>query len=274
MSEPNGAHRARKRFGQNFLNDRQIIARIVAAIAPAPDDLMVEIGPGQAALTAPLLQRLNRLKVIEIDRDLVARLQQRPPPGGQLEIIQADALNVNFAELAPPGQLRVVGNLPYNISTPILFHLLDALPTIRDMHFMLQREVVERMAAASGSKVYGRLSVMLQVRCRVQPLFLVPAAAFTPAPKVESAIVRLQPLGTQPDSATLTQLERLTKAGFGQRRKTLSNALRGLVSPEQLLEAGIEAQLRAEAVAVESWLKLAAMMADTVAGDGGEMTLT
>ena len=149
-----------------------------------------------------------------------------------------------------------------------------ALPTIRDMHFMLQREVVERMAAASGSKVYGRLSVMLQVLCRVQPLFLVPAAAFTPAPKVESAIVRLQPLGTQPDPATLAQLERLTKAGFGQRRKTLSNALRGLVSPEQLLEAGIEAQLRAEAVAVESWLKLAAMMADTVAGDGGEMTLT
>ncbi len=252
-----GAHRARKRFGQNFLHDSQIIARIVDAIAPQADDQMVEIGPGQAALTAPLLLRLKQLKVIEIDRDLVARLRQRPPPGGSLEIIEADALSVDFAALAPAGALRVVGNLPYNISTPILFHLLDSLQQIQDMHFMLQREVVERMGASEGSKTYGRLSVMLQARCSVQPLFLVPPTAFVPAPKVESAIVRLTPLATQPAPALIQRLGELTKAGFGRRRKTLSNALQGVAEPDQLQRAGIDPKLRAEAVSVVQWLALA-----------------
>jgi len=254
---PTEKHRARKRFGQNFLNDSQIIARIVNAIAPAPDDLMVEIGPGQAALTAPLLQKLQRLKVVEIDRNLVAMLRQRPPPGGELEIIEADALTLDFADLAAQGELRVVGNLPYNISTPILFHLLESLEQIQDMHFMLQREVVERMGAASGSKVYGRLSVMLQARCSVQPLFLVPPSAFVPAPKVESAIVRLRPLPVQPTAAVLQRLEQITRAGFGRRRKTLSNALDGTIDAATLTALGIDPKLRAEALSVAQWLGLA-----------------
>jgi len=275
MSESQPArHRARKRFGQNFLQDGQIIARIVSAIAPSPTDLMVEIGPGQAALTGPLLQRLQRLKVIEIDRDLVARLRQRPPPGGELEIIEADALSLNFAELAPTGGLRVVGNLPYNISTPILFHLLQSLRHIEDMHFMLQREVVERMAAASGSKVYGRLSVVLQARCSVQPLFMVPPTAFVPAPKVESAIVRLRPLPEQPEAAVLRQLEFITRTAFGRRRKTLNNALDGAVDLDQLRALDIDPKLRAEALSVSQWLSLAESTAATADADTAASNLS
>ncbi len=186
-------HIPRKRFGQHFLHDPGILRKIVQAIAPQPGDDVVEIGPGEGALTLPLLRELGRMTVIELDRDLVPRLRAAAEGIGELEIVNADVLTVDFSALRRKGPLRVVGNLPYNISSPILFHCLDHIDAIRDMHFMLQKEVVERMAAAPGSKVYGRLSVMLQLVCRVEPLLRVPAGAFRPPPKVESAVVRLTP---------------------------------------------------------------------------------
>src|SRR3954463_5884638 len=186
-------HIPRKRFGQHFLHDQGILRKIVLAIAPERGDNIVEIGPGEGALTLPLLRELGRLTAIELDRDLVPRLRAAAAGIGDIEIINADVLTVDLSALAERGPLRIVGNLPYNISSPILFHCIDHIDAIRDMHFMLQKEVVERMAAAPGSKVYGRLSVMLQLACRVDPLLSVPAGAFRPPPKVESAVVRLTP---------------------------------------------------------------------------------
>jgi 16S rRNA (adenine1518-N6/adenine1519-N6)-dimethyltransferase len=251
-------HIARKRFGQNFLHDRGIIERIVRAISPRPGDRIVEIGPGQGALTFPLLQAIGTMRAIEIDRDLIPRLTAAAPKHGALEIIEADVLTIDFGALAADGPIRLVGNLPYNISSPILFHALEHAPAIRDMHFMLQKEVVDRMAATHGNKDYGRLTVMLQSRVIVEPLFLVPPGSFTPAPKVDSAIVRLTPLPPEriaPHSPA--RLDAIVRAAFQQRRKTLRNALAGVVDEDQLRAAGIDPGLRAEQLAVEDFLRLA-----------------
>ena len=251
MSE---AHRARKRFGQNFLVDGNIIRKIVAAIAPKPGDNLVEIGPGLAALTRPVLEASGHLQVVEIDRDLIARLRD-DFAGQPLEIHEGDALKFDFANLG--SELRVIGNLPYNISTPILFHLSDYADRIRDMTFMLQKEVVERMVADPGTEDYGRLSVMLQYRYMVDKLFDVAPGAFRPIPKVTSAIVRLVPrpaheLGAR-DAA---QFARIVTAAFGQRRKTLRNTLRDFIDEAALAELGIEPGLRGERLSVNDFVRI------------------
>ena len=257
-----GAHVPRKRFGQHFLHEVGIIDRIVRAIAPRRDDLVVEIGPGEGALTFPLLAQLDRLTVVELDRDLIPRLRERAP-ADRLRIVESDVLAVDFGalhrELAPAADkpLRVVGNLPYNISTPILFHLLEHARVIADMHFMLQKEVVDRMAAAEGSKTYGRLSVMLQARCRVEPLFRVPAGAFRPPPKVESAIVRLTPrAASEVAVADDAVFDRVVRDAFSQRRKTLRNALSGIATAADIEAGGVDPQSRAEDVAVPRFVAL------------------
>jgi 16S rRNA (adenine1518-N6/adenine1519-N6)-dimethyltransferase len=265
---PRHVHVARKRFGQHFLHDPGILRRIVEAIAPQPEDRLVEIGPGEGALTLPLLRACGHLTAIELDRDLIASLAARARDIGDLNIISADVLTVDFSKLAGlsrpsiASKLRIAGNLPYNISTPILFHCLDHAAAIRDMHFMLQKEVVDRMAAPPGSKTYGRLSVMLQLRCTVEPLFRVPPGAFRPPPKVDSAIVRLTPLPTQalPD-ADSGMIDRLVRAAFGQRRKTLSNALRDLATAKQIDAAGIDPRARAEQLAPSAFVALAQTLA-------------
>lgn len=249
------SHRARRRFGQNFLVDRAYIDRIIRAIDPGADDRAVEIGPGFGALTVPLLQRVNVLHVIEIDRDIVAHLAAEFPPE-RLILHQGDALRFDLSTLG--AGLRLIGNLPYNISSPMLFHAAEFKPIIRDCHFMLQREVVDRMAAAPGSKAHGRLSVMLQYRFLVEKLFEVPAGAFRPAPKVDSAFVRLTPHAVQP---ALAQDERVLAAlvakAFSQRRKTLRNALADYASAEELTALGIDPRLRPEAVSLEDFVRVA-----------------
>jgi 16S rRNA (adenine1518-N6/adenine1519-N6)-dimethyltransferase len=252
------AHVTRKRFGQHFLRDEDIIARIVQAVDPRPGQRIVEIGPGEGAITLPLLRKARRLTVIELDRDLLPRIAARCAGVGEIDIIQADVLTVDFAALAMKDRLRVVGNLPYNISSPILFHCIDHLDAIEDMHFMLQKEVVERMAAAPGSKVYGRLSVMLQLACRVEPLIGVPPQAFRPPPKVDSAVVRLLPLPrAQRPLAHQDSIARLVRAAFGQRRKTLSNSLQGLAGAEAMAAAGIDPGQRAEQLPPQAFVRLA-----------------
>lgn len=252
-------HVARKRFGQNFLHERGIIERILRAVDPQAGERIIEIGPGQGALTWPLLDRVGTLTAIEIDRDLIPRLHAEAPKHGVLRIVEADVLVVDFTALAEGATIRLVGNLPYNISSPILFHALDHAAVIRDMHFMLQKEVVDRMAAPHGNKVYGRLTVMLQAYCRIEPLFIVPPGAFTPAPKVDSAIVRLTPKAAAEIPAhDRARLEQLVRHGFAQRRKTLRNALDGVATHAQMAAAGIDPGARAEAVAVTDWLRLAA----------------
>jgi 16S rRNA (adenine1518-N6/adenine1519-N6)-dimethyltransferase len=258
------AHIPRKRFGQHFLHDKNILRRIVESVAPRPGDCIVEIGPGEGALTFPLLQAAGNLTAIELDRDLIEPLRARAAGIGELAIVNQDVLSVDFGALArnatgvDGAQIRVVGNLPYNISTPILFHCLDHASAIQDMHFMLQKEVVERMAAGPGSKTYGRLSVMLQLRCVVQPLFGVPPGAFRPPPKVDSAVVRLTPLAAeQLPRADFGMIDRLVRAAFGQRRKTLSNALSELADAAQLRAAGIDPKARAEQLAPSAFVALA-----------------
>jgi 16S rRNA (adenine1518-N6/adenine1519-N6)-dimethyltransferase len=253
------SHIPRKRFGQHFLHDHGILRKIVQAITPARGDNIVEIGPGEGALTLPLLRELGHMTVIELDRDLVPRLEAAAEGVGTLDIVNADVLTVDFSALAKAGTLRVVGNLPYNISSPILFHCIEHIDAIRDMHFMLQKEVVERMAAAPGSKVYGRLSVMLQLVCRVDPLLSVPPGAFRPPPKVDSAVVRLTPRAPSErafDNAPL--VARIVKAAFGQRRKTLSNALSELATADAIRAAGIDPRTRAEQLAPDAFVRLAA----------------
>ncbi|WP_338845229.1 16S rRNA (adenine(1518)-N(6)/adenine(1519)-N(6))-dimethyltransferase RsmA [Massilia sp. W12] len=251
-------HIAKKRFGQNFLTDQQVLYDIVRGIAPQRDDLMVEIGPGLAALTKLLLQDLAHLHVVELDRDLVARLQKQFKPE-QLSIHAGDALQFDFSSLLQEGRkLRVVGNLPYNISTPLLFHLAQYAPQVADQHFMLQKEVVERMVAEPGSKAYGRLSVMLQWRYAMDMLFVVPPQAFDPAPQVDSAIVRMIPLA-QPLACDGARLEAVVTQAFSQRRKVIRNCLAGMFSEQQLREAGIDPGLRPEAVALENYVALARM---------------
>jgi 16S rRNA (adenine1518-N6/adenine1519-N6)-dimethyltransferase len=252
------AHHPRKRFGQHFLSDTWIVQSIIDAIAPEPGQALVEIGPGLGAMTTPLQQRCPQLTVIELDRDLAAKLRKRPG----LEVIEADALKLDFIALAvrlcadtPNQKIRVVGNLPYNISTPILFHLLDAAAHIADQHFMLQKEVVERMVASPGSKDYGRLSVMLQWRYRMAHLFNVPPEAFTPAPRVDSAIIRMQPLPARSDIQPQI-LAKIVTTAFSQRRKILRATLGPLLETAGYT-APFDLQRRAEEVAVEEYLSVA-----------------
>jgi 16S rRNA (adenine1518-N6/adenine1519-N6)-dimethyltransferase len=252
-------HRARKRFSQNFLHDAHYIERIVAAVDPRPGERVVEIGPGLAALTAPLIDRAGHLTCVEIDRDLAARLRERFAPE-QLTLIEADALALDWRALAESDQrpLRIVGNLPYHISTPLLFALLPIADRVRDQHFMLQKEVVDRMAAAPGSDDYGRLSVMLQWRYVVTRLFVVPAGAFSPPPQVQSAIVRLLPRpAVDLPAVDATRFAQVVAAAFGQRRKTLRNALSALLDEAQIRAAGIDPQTRGETLSVEEFVRLA-----------------
>ncbi len=247
--------RAKKHLGQHFLVDPHYIERIVAAIAPRADDVMVEIGPGPGALTRPLLALLRHLHVVEFDRDMVARLQAEFPPQ-HLSVHHADALSFDFGRLGTG--LRVVGNLPYNISSPLLFHLAEFAGGIRDMTFMLQREVVERMAAEPNTPAYGRLSVMLQARCAVRKLFNVPPGAFLPPPKVDSAIVALLPLPPEAvpyaDHSTFAQV---VGRAFGQRRKTLRNTLKGMVTESHFAALDMDPGRRGETLSVAEFAALA-----------------
>ena len=256
-------HRARKRFGQNFLHDAGVIHRILRAIHAREDDRLLEIGPGQGALTEGLLASGAQLDVIELDLDLIPILQARFGDNPRFRLNQGDALKFDFARLqAAPGSLRVVGNLPYNISTPLIFHLLDNAALIRDMHFMLQKEVVERLAAEPGSGDWGRLSIMVQYHCRVEHLFNVGPGAFNPAPKVDSAIVRLVPHAQLPHPARDQRLlERVVRETFNQRRKTLRNTLKGLLDSEAIAAAGVDGSLRPEQLDLAAFVRLADQLA-------------
>ncbi|MFC6840058.1 16S rRNA (adenine(1518)-N(6)/adenine(1519)-N(6))-dimethyltransferase RsmA [Xanthomonas theicola] len=249
---------AKKSLGQHFLSDRHYIDSIVRAVNPKAGDLLVEIGPGQGAITFPLLRRHGRLTVIEFDRDLIAPLTAAAAGVGELTLLNRDVLSVDFAGLAGAGRIRLLGNLPYNISSPILFHALDHAAAIADMHFMLQKEVVERMAAAPGNKVYGRLSVMLQAYCEVTALFVVPPGAFRPPPRVDSAVVRLVPHAPQDIGiADPRRFADVVRAAFGQRRKTLRNALGGVCDAAQFEAAGVRPDARAEQLEVADFVRLA-----------------
>lgn len=259
-------HKARKRFGQNFLVDQGIIQDIIRSIYPQKHQRLVEIGPGLAALTEPMAEQLEHLDVIEIDRDLVARLRTHPFLSSKLTVHNVDALQFDFKQLLsqsdrssdPSHKLRVFGNLPYNISTPLIFHLLSQLDSIEDMHFMLQQEVVDRMASEPHQKSYGRLSVMIQYSTQVVPLLTVPPEAFEPRPKVDSAVVRLTPYQTIPYPAhDLAMLDLVTKTAFSQRRKTLRNNLKELITAEALERLDIDPTLRPENLTVEQFVRIA-----------------
>ncbi len=253
-------YRAKKRFGQNFLIDEVIIQRIIDSINPQPDDTIIEIGPGLGSITKPLLQRVNELDVIELDRDIIPKLINNCRAFGNLQVHEKDVLKFDFVEFhinSNKKLLRVVGNLPYNISTPVLFLLLKNRHVIQDMHFMLQKEVVDRISASPGNRVYGRLSVMIQTYFKVTPLFLVPSHAFSPAPKVESAILRLIP--DDQFSANIKDNQSyssMVRQAFSQRRKTLRNTLKDFCTQEQILEVGIDPGQRAETLPVNDYLKL------------------
>ncbi|MDO3385263.1 16S rRNA (adenine(1518)-N(6)/adenine(1519)-N(6))-dimethyltransferase RsmA [Gilvimarinus sp. SDUM040013] len=255
---PGAPHKARKRFGQNFLIDHNIINQIARSVHPRPDDIVVEIGPGQGALTEPLAASATTLHVIELDRDLVPWLKVRFEKHPGFSLHQADALKFDFAELADDNRpLRIVGNLPYNISTPLIFHLIGYADIVQDMHFMLQKEVVKRLAAEPGTKAYGRLTVMAQYYCNIDWLFDVPPGSFDPAPKVDSAIVRLTPYKTLPHPArNVGVLEKLVTAAFGQRRKTLRNALKTFCDPLQLESMPVDLSKRAEALTIADFVAL------------------
>lgn len=247
-------HQARKRFGQNFLQDTHIINAIIRCIHAQPHDRIIEIGPGLGALTQPLLGQVDRLIAIEIDRDLYAHLQSIPKRG-QLELINADVLKVDFSAFG--NQLRIIGNLPYNISTPLLIRLLQITPQIEDMHFMLQKEVVQRLAASPGSKTYGRLSVMAQYYCEVTELIHVPPSAFHPQPKVDSAIVRLTPFKTaQYPQVDFFHLEQLVATAFSMRRKTIANNLKSIISASDLVNLNIDPQWRPEQISVIQYVNI------------------
>lgn len=250
-------HIARKRFGQNFLTDQKVLHDIICAIEPQADDLMVEIGPGLAAMTRLLSQALQHLHVVELDRDLVVRLEKQFSTQ-QVTIHAGDALKFDFASLVAESgkKLRVVGNLPYNISSPLLFHLATAIDVVQDQHFMLQKEVVERMVAEPGSKAFGRLSVMLQWRYQMELCFIVPPEAFDPAPQVDSAIVRMIPLA-QPLPCDGKRLEAVVQQAFSQRRKVIRNCLAPMFSEQQLIDVGIDPGLRPEAIGLEFYVALA-----------------
>lgn len=252
-------HRPRKRFGQNFLQNQHVIEDILRAFHPQRTDNVVEIGPGLGALTKPLLEMLDALCAIEIDTDLHAHLLEMSQTHGTLKLINADALTIDYGQLGQ--HLRVIGNLPYNISTPLLLHLLQYASHIDDMHFMLQKEVVERLAAQPGSKTYGRLSVVVQYQCEVEQLFIVPPTAFYPQPKVESAIVRLSPYQVSPyPEVKFAQLERLMAYAFSMRRKTLANNLKPLLNSSDLIALDIDPGLRPEQISVTDYVQIAKLI--------------
>lgn len=256
-------HRARKRFGQHFLHDRGVIDKIIAAIAPVPGDRLVEIGPGLGAITLPLLDRIGELDAVEIDRDAILHLREHAAARGTLRIHEGDVLEFDFAALVRPAmaagtRLRLVGNLPYNISTPLLFRLIEQRELFVDMHFMLQKEVVDRMAATAGEEAYGRLSVMLAPWLRVQPLFDIGPGAFKPPPRVESTFVRLIPHAQPPfELADPRAFSSVVAAAFSQRRKTLRNALRALADEAAFARAGVDPQRRGETLSVAEFVALA-----------------
>lgn len=256
------AHTPRKRFGQNFLHDHTIIYNIISSIQAEPDQHWVEIGPGQGALTGPLLNEKVRLDVVELDRDLVVLLKQKFNQYPNLQIHSADALRFDFSSLADKDKkLRIIGNLPYNISTPLMFHLLDNAYCIEDMHFMLQKEVVDRICAAPGSKKYGRLSVMMQYYCATELLFEVPPESFDPAPQVMSAIVRLVPHSQPPVAVNdMSKLNRVVTQAFSQRRKTLRNSLKKLIAEEEIAALGIDPTLRAENISLADFASLSNLL--------------
>jgi 16S rRNA (adenine1518-N6/adenine1519-N6)-dimethyltransferase len=251
-------HVARKRFGQHFLHDKQIIQRLVDSIAPKPGQHVVEIGPGQGALTVPILKMIGEMEVIELDRDLIPALQLRCADKGNLTVYQGDALAFDFASLIKNStSLRVIGNLPYNISTPLIFHLLQFAKHITDMHFMLQKEVVERMAAKPGNADYGRLSLMVQYHCNTMALFDVPPTAFYPPPQVVSSVVRLIPYHDKPHQALNYQhFANIVKEAFSHRRKTLRNSLKELVNDEDWKHIDVDPHLRPEQLDVSEYVKI------------------
>ena len=257
-----GPGRARKRFGQHFLADESVISQMVSAIHPRRGEQLVEIGPGRGALTEALLDSAAELVAIELDRDLLPLLQKRFRERGNFRVLNGDALNFDYTSLAQPGKpLRIVGNLPYNISTPLIFHLLGFAEQIQDMYFMLQLEVVNRLAARPGNKNWGRLGIMAQYHCQVESLFEVAPHAFAPPPKVRSGVVRLRPhTGSGNDNQRRDRLQAVVRAAFSQRRKTLRNSLRDLVSVQQLQGLGISPSARAETLDLQQFLALSDLL--------------
>lgn len=251
------SHRPRKRFGQHFLRDPHVVQRIVAAFHPAPGEHVVEIGPGEGVMTRELMGKTAQFDIVEIDRDLAAHLRESLPQA--VTVHNADALNFDLCKLTASGQkLRLIGNLPYNISTPLLFHVLDHAACVQDMLFMLQKEVVDRLAAGPGGKDYGRLSVMIQWKCRVEKLFNVAPGAFFPPPKVDSSVVRLTPHARPPiEVRDPERFAEIVKAAFAQRRKVLRNTLKGLVAPETMERLGIDPGRRAETLTLDEFAALA-----------------
>jgi len=258
-SKVHQGHTARKRFGQNFLHDAMVIDQIVAAIHPQQGQHLVEIGPGLGALTEPVSELAGKMDVVELDRDLAERLQEHPVLSKRLSIHQADAMKFDFTQLVPKTEkLRVFGNLPYNISTPLMFHLFSFSQHIEDMFFMLQKEVVDRISAQPGSKTFGRLSVMAQYYCQIEPVLHVGPEAFKPAPKVDSAVVRLVPHLVLPHPCDdLYWLNRTTTAAFGQRRKTIRNSLKDLISVEEIVALGLSDSARPETLSLGEFVRLA-----------------
>ena len=265
-------HRARKRFGQNFLHDSHVIDKIVRSINPKHSDCLVEIGPGMGALTEPLLEACGKLDVVELDRDLIPILRTKFFNYPVFTIHEGDALKFDFNTILKPGQqLRIVGNLPYNISTPLIFHFLAHHTIVQDMHFMLQKEVVERLAAGPGTSDYGRLGIMAQYYCKVEPLFIVGPGSFNPPPKVDSAIVRMRPYDELPYPAKDVKiLERVVREAFSMRRKTLRNTLKNLINAEQLEAIGIDTSLRPERLTLQEYVRIADAVADLPAPTSGE----
>lgn len=259
MMNHESQHKARKRFGQNFLIDHGIIREIVRSVHPRKEDVIVEIGPGKGAITELLADACDNLSVIELDRDLVPWLKVKFEKHPNFQLFQADALQFDFAQLIKNYRpLRVVGNLPYNISTPLIFHLLGYADKVQDMHFMLQKEVVKRMAAQPGESAYGRLGIMVQYYCAVENLFDVPPTSFDPAPKVDSAIVRLTPYAQLPYVAThMKTLETLVNVAFQQRRKTLRNSLRQLLTTAQMERLPVDLSLRPEEISLPDYVAMA-----------------
>lgn len=257
-------HQAKKRFGQNFLHDQSVICRIIDAINPEPGENLVEIGPGLGALTEPVIERAGKLSVVELDRDLAHRLRHHPFLAPHLTIHETDALKFDFAQLATAEKpLRIFGNLPYNISTPLIFHLLTFKDKVQDMHFMLQKEVVQRMASGENCKAYGRLSIMTQYQCQVIPVMEIGPEAFKPAPKVDSAIVRLVPHKEIKNPVKdITALNKVCLAAFNQRRKTIRNSFKKLMTSEQLISLGIDPGLRPENLSLDQFISLANFIVD------------
>ena len=249
--------RPRKRFGQHFLHDRNIIDKIIRAIDPQDGDRLIEVGPGRGALTFPLLEKCKRLTVIELDRDLIPLLQRKATEGGELEVINADILRFDLGSFSDTGPFRIVGNLPYNISTPLMFHLLNSISLIQDMHFMVQKEVAKRIVATASKPNYGRLSVMIQYHCQCEYLFDVAPGCFTPAPRVDSAVIRMTPHPHPVAKVDDFQLfSEIVQSAFSQRRKAITNSLKSIVTTETIENCGIDARMRAENLSLQDYANL------------------